>query len=252
MATGRGWRRADVLVVTLVAVWAALGCRVGQEGDQATAKIHARNQELARELDTLRMENDGLRAQLLGYQPWEGTIQLQRVGGPYGIVPFVRACPRGEAVMGFAGRSGGVIDAVAPLCAPLDRSALRGLTGATTVETELRLAGGNGGGAFRTACAPGSYVVGVRGRAGGAIDALEPLCEDTSLADASAAPLGEAVPRTRPVATLAKVGGSGGAPFESRCPAGWVVVGVSGRIGDFVQSLAVQCGRLPMGGVMER
>ncbi|MBI5499543.1 MAG: hypothetical protein HY907_04835 [Deltaproteobacteria bacterium] len=239
-----GSRPLRLLAALAASSAALLGCRVGQEGGQVTAKVHARNQELERELDVLRAENDGLRAQLLGYQPWQGTIQLARVGGPYGIVPFVRTCPRGEALTGFAGRSGGVVDAIAPLCAPLDRTPLRGLTGATTVETELRPAGGNGGGVFRAACAPGSHVVGLRGRAGGAVDAIEPLCQDTSWVGAGPPPAGEAALRARPVTALPKIGGSGGTPFESRCPEGWAVVGTSGRIGDFVQSLALHCGRM--------
>ena len=247
-ATGEGLRprsRRPGFAVLLVLALAALGCRVGQEGGQVTAKVHARNQALAVELETQRVENDALRAQLLGYVPWEGTVQVGRVGGVHGLVPYARVCPQGEAVIGFAGRVGGVIDALAPLCAPLDRSGLLGVVEGSPVETELRQAGGTGGGPFRSVCDPGSHVVGLKGRVGSAIDAVEPMCEDTSWVGVSPAPPGAAAGRPRPVKVLPKVGGGGGAPFESRCPAGWVVVGISGRCVDLGHSLSLHCVRLP-------
>jgi hypothetical protein len=204
------------------------------------AEVAARNAVLEREVRALGAENAVLRAATLGFRPWTGTVQLRHAGGSGGVAPYARACPAGEAVSGIRGRGGSLLDAVAPVCTRLDPGDLRGLTDASPVETELEPAGGGGGAAFARSCAAGAHVVGVRGRGGDLIDALELLCLDARAAASAAA-----TPGAKPVAatSLPVAGGTGGQPFERRCPQGWVVVGFSGRYDRQVNSIALHCGK---------
>lgn len=62
---------------------------------------------------------------------------------------------------------------------------------------------------------------GLRGRSAEVIDGVEPICED-----------GKSGPR---------VGGEGGRDYERLCPVGWVAVGITGRQGDYLESLSLTC-----------
>lgn len=232
---------AGALVVLGLAL-CAWSCGNGVERAEITAKVHAEDNELRQQNMALLTENARLRAALLGRQPWTGTLQLRRVGGASGTVPFARMCPRGEAMAGFQGQAGAVVDGLGPLCTPLGRDALEGLPDAAATATELDFAGGTGGSAFSRTCKAGSHLVGFRGRAGDGVDAIEPVCRDLRVTPV-AEPTDEK-PAPPPATSLPSIGGSGGEPFERICPAGWVLVGLSGRYGKFLTSLVPHCGRL--------
>lgn len=220
---------------------ASAGCFRGDERAEVVQKVHSENVELRRLVAALSAENATLRARTLGHEPWTGTISLRRAGGPGGHVPFARACPRGEAAAGFAGTAGTFVDGIAPLCTPLG-----GPHDAQDVITELDLAGGGGGAAFTRRCPAGTHVVGLRGRAGDLIDAIEVLCLALPAAEVGAGGGGAATPAAAPSprpTTLPAAGGAGGEPFERRCPDGFVVVGVSGRRGEYVNSVVLHCAR---------
>ncbi len=229
---------ARVGVVLLVAL---ASCGTGRERAEITLQVHAENTELKRQTLALQTENAFLRAALLGRQPWVGTVQLKHAGGTGGLATFARVCPRGEAMSGLSGHAGQFVDEIVPLCTRVDAGeGERGAEGGD-VATELDPAGGTGGAAFTRTCRPGSHLVGFRGRAGEAIDALEPVCRDTQ--SVLAAPATGPKPMAATL-TLPAIGGGGGEPFERSCPAGWVMVGVSGRYGKYLTSLSPHCGRL--------
>jgi hypothetical protein len=235
------------------------GCFKGDERVEVATRVHAENVELRRMTLALSSENAALRAALLGRKPWEETVQLRHVGGSGGAVPFLRVCPRGEAVSGVEATGGGYVDSIAPVCTPIPRPApvpgpvtasvtapesetpaparppspASDVAAAAGVGTELDRAGGPGGAPAPRHCAAGSHVVGVRGKAGELLDSLELTCQGVRVG-------GTMVGKP---ATLPAVGGTGGDAFERRCPPGWVVVGMGGRHGEFLNSIVLHCGK---------
>ena len=88
-------------------------------------------------------------------------------------------CPADEVVVGFEGRSGSLIDALALRCAPLmvAGDAAGGFTVAPGAVTTQPPIGGSGGSMFPTAdCAPGEIATGASIRHGDAIDAFGLRC----------------------------------------------------------------------------
>jgi hypothetical protein len=231
-----------LLALICIAIVSLPGCeRRATESAELVASLRAENEALRRQSISLLGENAALRAQLMGQPAWQSSAQLRRIGGTGGVTPYARICSRGQALLGFYGRAGGVIDALAPVCSPLDSALLTTADGSLApVETALEPLGGPGGADFDRLCDAGSHVVGIRGRAGANVDALELVCGRTS----GAAPPDDARPSRRrsDSAVLPPVGGSGGLPFDRSCPEGWVVMGVSGRYGRFIDSLTVHCG----------
>jgi hypothetical protein len=104
--------------------------------------------------------------------------------GLAGAITQTRRCGANEMVVGFGGRSGGYIDQISILCAPL---LISGSAPSFTVSTgptggSSNGIGGPGGVAFDPiACPPGQIAVGDQGRAGAAIDAFGLLCATPSL-----------------------------------------------------------------------
>ena len=75
--------------------------------------------------------------------------------------------------------------------------------------------GGNGGGAFVHYCPNGTYIIGISGRTGDWIDAIQPICARWNSGPEAFGP---------PVKG-STAGGSGGGPATLMCPAGMVVRG---------------------------
>ncbi len=189
----------------------------GRETDEVIAGLRADNDRLRGEIAALRVENA---VQLDDREPhWPVTASLKRAGGSNVRTMYRRECPNGQALKGFSVRSGSVIDAVVPLCAPVTK--IPNTRGNRTLERELPIVGGRGGKTNETTCPGNGLMNGLRGRSAEVIDALEPICED-----------GKSGPR---------VGGEGGRDYERLCPVGWVAVGITGRQGDYLESLSLTC-----------
>ncbi len=94
-----------------------------------------------------------------------------------------RMCSANQMVVGFGGRSGGFIDQLAFICAPLTISgASPNFTLALGATATLAGLGGPGGSPFTAInCPAGQIAVGDAGRSGGAIDAFGLLCGTPSL-----------------------------------------------------------------------
>lgn len=200
-----------------MSLWVALTACHGRETDEILRGLQSENAQLRGEAAALRAENAVL-ADAAEFR-WPNTLSVKRVGGDDGRLMFRRECPYGQALKGFAGRTGSVIDALVPVCAPV--APPPGSRGNRALERELAIIGGRGGKDATTLCPEPQLMVGLRGRAAEVIDALEPICE-----------AGKAG---------ARIGGEGGRDYERWCPAGWLAVGVTGRMGDYVESLSLTC-----------
>lgn len=100
--------------------------------------------------------------------------------------------------------------------------------------------GGSGGSPYSLACPPGSAATGIQGRAGSNVNQVQVRCQgivDATLSGASS--------------TTTSAGGGGGSPYDLGCPAGYVVVGIRGRVGNggagIIDMLGVDCAA-PAGG----
>lgn len=198
-------------------VGVTLGCH-GKETDEVIAGLRADNQQLRAEVAAVRAENAVL-VEGAGGPRWPATVSLKRAGGNSGRMMFARECPAGQALKGFSGKTGSVIDALTPVCTPVVQ--VPGTKGVRTLERELPMVGGRGGRAAETVCPGQTLMIGVRGRSADVVDALEPVCEQ-----------GKAGPR---------IGGAGGRDYERMCPVGWVAVGLTGRQGDYVEAVSLTC-----------
>jgi hypothetical protein len=85
------------------------------------------------------------------------SVSLSLRGGITGP-PVPSACPKGQAVVGFSGRSGALLDQLSVRCAALT---LAGTTVTVGTPSNLEPVGGDGGSAFpRTDCGTGMIAVG--------------------------------------------------------------------------------------------
>jgi hypothetical protein len=103
--------------------------------------------------------------------------------GQYGDSPFTQMCPTNQVVVGMRGRSGGLLDQVAFVCAPLViSSGPTGYTLSTGTTTVLTPAGGNGGTAYQDGCAAGQIARGSNVTIiQGIVDAMALVCGTFSL-----------------------------------------------------------------------
>lgn len=200
-----------------MSLWVLLSACHGRETDEILHGLLSENAQLRGEVAALRAENAVL-ADASEFR-WPNTLSVKRVGGDDGRLMFRRECPYGQALKGFAGKTGSVVDALVPVCAPV--SAPPNSRGNRALERELAVVGGRGGKDAATTCPEPQLMVGLRGRAAEVIDALEPICE-----------AGKAGVR---------IGGEGGRDYERWCPAGWLAVGITGRMGDYVEALSLTC-----------
>lgn len=200
-----------------LAVAAVMSACHGKETDEVLAGLRADNERLRSEIAALRVENAVL-VDDVGPK-WAATVSLERAGGGNGRVMYRRECPAGQALKGFVTRSGSVIDALWPVCAPV--MVVPGAKGTRALERELAVVGGRGGKPGETMCPGTSVMTGLRGKAAEVVDAIEVVCDGGKRG--------------------ARVGGEGGRDYERECPPGWVAVGITGRHGDYVESLSVTC-----------
>lgn len=219
--------------------------------------LRAENEALQEQVVAVGSENSNLRSAVAGREPWPRTIELRQVGAFGGTVPYVRSCPRGEALSGFVGKAGALIDAMSPVCTPVDLSELVTPDGDIALaQTTLDPIGGSrGGNAFERLCPAGLHITSFAGRAGEALDAIRFTCADLSAAgflqDGGDAPAGD-VPgegsgvaeSERRTVDVPAIGGGGGNAFERICPDGWVMVGVSGRHSRYIDSVSFHCAPL--------
>jgi len=108
---------------------------------------------------------------------------LTTQGTQTGSMPQTALCPANQVVVGFTGRAGGFIDALAFSCAPLTISgASPNYTLSIGTPTDTSAVGGPGGMPFAAvACPAGTIAVGHAGRSGVDIQAFGLLCARPTL-----------------------------------------------------------------------
>ena len=104
--------------------------------------------------------------------------------GTGGVSAWTRSCPANQVVIGFATRTGTLVDQVTFLCAPLSASSdAVGTALMAGTETSLAPIGGNGGMAFGPyRCAAGEVGSGALVRTSGEISGFALVCSKASIA----------------------------------------------------------------------
>lgn len=203
------------------------------------------------ETAAIRLENTRLRSQILGHDLWEGTVQLEAVGGFAGE-PFLQVCPEGEALIGLVGRAGALIDSLVPVCSSLESRLTDQPENTTPTRTELFLVGGPDGIQYERICADDTVVIGLSGTAAHSVDSVSVICgtpplteptpTETEGSDDDETPEEVEPERAhRTTVELESIGGQGGTPWRRECPDGWVAVGLSGRADRFLERLSLHC-----------
>ncbi len=99
----------------------------------------------------------------------------------------------------------------------------------------LTIKGSETGQNFRlAACPSGQVLVGVAAKTGLYVDSVAPLCSAVTSTGQW----------TGPVSQGAAIGGSGGSIKVSQCNANDAVVGMSGKIGNWIDGLTIRCRKL--------
>ena len=107
---------------------------------------------------------------------------------------------------------------------------------AATDYSDTPVFGGSGGGSFLAYCPKNTYLIGIGGRTGNWIDAIQPICAQWN----------STTQAFNPPVTGRTTGGSGGGPATLMCPAGMVVRGweiarIAARNALVVQYVRPQC-----------
>ncbi len=90
-------------------------------------------------------------------------------------------------------------------------------------------------------CGASQVIVGLVGRSGLYLDQIGEHCATPSiLEDTTTTPYTYSLVLT-PGTDAPPRGGTGGEPYDARCPAGEIVVGLSGRSGDLVDQISFSC-----------
>ena len=132
--------------------------------------------------------------------------------------------PSNTQVTGFEGRSGQYLDAIGLTFSPLRRKSFFGF-GSTPQPGQTTLAGGSGGTEFVDADVPaGGRIVEVRIHAGEYVDSIQMIYS---------------MPDGRPL-EAARHGGEGGRGVSFRLDQGEYIVGISGRYGEYVDSVRIR------------
>ncbi|KRG68868.1 hypothetical protein ABB29_10350 [Pseudoxanthomonas dokdonensis] len=159
---------------------------------------------------------------------WQGQPGNRQVAGLPAGSGFETSCPRNQAVVGMAGRSGALVDQVQLECAPFASASRR-----TGPITALAPIGGAGGGWQPTRrCAFDGVGRALYGRAGGLIDSLGLLCRSND-------PVNE-YPYFQLSTTEVHGGGDGGS-FDLSCHSDEVMAGIEGRSGWHVDMVSPLC-----------
>jgi hypothetical protein len=144
------------------------------------------------------------------------VVLLPMVGNPGGSGFTPMQCAAGARAMGLAGLSGTYINRVGLLCS------------SGTTPTQV---GSSSGTAFTMRCPQGKYFAGISGNFSDFV--LQSLKVYCAAADGSGG------------SYLGPVGGGNGyTPFETKCPAGFIVSRLLGRTGAHVDQLQLECARV--------
>jgi hypothetical protein len=111
-------------------------------------------------------------------------------------------------------------------------------------QTTAPTGGSGGGGPFTETCPAGSVLIGLKGRSGGGVDSLAPVCAELFLESSPGTP--ELVYRARwrnPVVGTSH-GGGGGGDFDDRCPQDDVLSAITGRSGVEIDVVQINCVRI--------
>lgn len=148
-------------------------------------------------------------------------------GGRGGKREFRADVPSNAQVTGFAGRAGEYLDAIGLTFIPIRRRPFSDY-GSAPLPGQTTVAGGAGGAAFIDADVPmGARIVEVIVRAGDYLDSIQMIYS---------------LPNGRPLEG-ARHGGNGGRAASFRLDPGEYIVGLSGRCGQYVDSLRIQTNR---------
>jgi hypothetical protein len=148
-------------------------------------------------------------------------------GGRGGKREFRVGVPANTLVTGFAGRAGEYLDAIGLTFIPIRRGPFSGY-GSAPLPGQTTVAGGAGGAAFVDPDVPmGARVVEVIVRAGDYLDSIQMIYS---------------LPNGRPLEG-ARHGGNGGRAGSFRLDPGEYIVGLSGRCGEYVDSLRIHTNR---------
>lgn len=147
----------------------------------------------------------------------QGTVR----GTPSGTT-FAQRCPeKNGRITRLVGSSGNRVDRLSFFCGS---------------QPAVPYAGGGGGGPFSSSCTdanPNGIVVGLRTRSGVELDAIAPICSDSTQWLTSP---------TRPAVWVGtQVGGTGGSLATTLCPLGTSVGGLDVTWGSLVNSVQVLC-----------
>jgi hypothetical protein len=148
-------------------------------------------------------------------------------GGRGGKREFRVGVPANTLVTGFAGRAGEYLDAIGLTFTPIRRRPFFE-NGSAPLPGQTTVAGGAGGAAFVDAdIPPGARIVEVRVKAGNYLDSIQFIYS---------------LPNGRPLEG-ARHGGNGGRAASFRLDPGEYIVGLSGRCGEYVDSLRIHTNR---------
>lgn len=150
--------------------------------------------------------------------PAQATTTFDAWGGP-GDRSFRAACPSGQYLRGFYGRSGGWVDQIGISCAPVG-------TGATT--TNYDAYGGTGGGPTTAACSGSGLLskVAVWITSGRQVRQVHGTCDNGAQFEYGARAVGYS-----------------DSFREMACPAGEAAIGIHGRVGRHVNAVGLICDR---------
>jgi hypothetical protein len=105
---------------------------------------------------------------------WEGAAYDAPAHGGTGGAPFRSVCPTGQAMAGFAGRAGSMVDNLQVICGPL--GIREGKVAILSVQAPMGAVGqGTGGTAWQDMCPEGHHMTGVEVRTGTLVDEIRPI-----------------------------------------------------------------------------
>jgi hypothetical protein len=140
-------------------------------------------------------------------------------------------CPGNTVATGVAGRAASLIDRLLLKC---NEQSIRFPTEFTGKYAFSDAAGGDGGKGFILDCDPREVIVGFNGRSGANVDQIRPLC-------ASAERWIRGEDWSAHETEFLTVGGTGGTPFSTICPAKEAIVGLDVRSGSLIDSIHLIC-----------
>lgn len=151
-------------------------------------------------------------------------------GGGGGAEFLDDGCTIGWA-KGFNLRAGRVIDRIGLRCTD---------TTGQRVEDRNAQYGGSGGTAYRTTCASGFVLKGIRGRAARLVDRIQMTCVKATDVNPATDPVKQTIDTDYP-----SFGGTGGSYFAVSCRAGDAAVGIQGAAAARLDRIGLLCKDTP-------